>query len=222
MLAASLTLLVLTVAVCYPFTHSLTRLTVIKADSATALLVRDGGHSALLISHSTGLDSVVYDLQREGCTQLDAVVVAEGAPEDIVLLKDLISRTGNPALYTGDSRLWETYSDFRLARMLPGDELNIGNRCRLTALDGCWWRVDTAGGSALLGVDTKDIPPQNTDLTVYTTLPATLPESYCVLTCSEHQLAKKRPTLTNTYWLSQDSITYITRPGKKWSVSSWL
>ena len=221
-LAASLTLLVLTVAVCYPLTHSVTRLTVIKADSATALLVRGGGHSALLISHSTGLDSVVYDLQREGCTQLDAVVIAEGEPEDVVLLKDLISCTGNPTVYTGDSRLWERYSDLVLARMLPGDGLAIGKDCHITALDTSWWRVDTTGGSALLGVDTEAAPPQDADLTVYTTLPAVLPESYCVLTCSEKQLATYQPTLTNTYWLSQDSITYITRPGKEWSVSPWL
>ena len=220
--AATVTLLVLTVAVCCPLTASVTRLSVIKADSATALLVRCGGYAALLISHSVGLDNVVYDLRSLGCVRLDAIVVAEGETADIALLKDLTDRTGNPTLYTGDSRLWETYSDLSLTHLEEGAVLKIGKDCRITALDEVWWRIDTVGGSALLGVETVSSPPQDADLTVYTTLPTAWPQGYCVLTCSEHQLAKQQPTLTNTYWLSQDSITYITRPGKEWSISLWL
>ena len=149
-------------------------------------------------------------------------MVAEGEVGDIALLKDLADRTGNPTLYTGDSRLWESYSDLSLTHLEEGAVLKIGKDCRITALDEVWWRIDTVGGSALLGVDTEAAPSQDADLTVYTTLPTAWPQGYCVLTCSEYQLAKQRPALTNTYWLSQDSITYITRPGKEWSISLWL
>lgn len=220
--AACLTLAVLTVAVGYPLTVSVTRLSVIKADDAAALLVRRGAHSALLISHSSGLRDVAYDLQDEGCTRLDAIVVAEGEPMDAAALKELADRTGSPALYTADSREWEAFSGLSLSRLEVGDALPVWEGCRMTRLTEEWWRVDTAGGSVLLGAG-ETPPPQTAALTVYTALPEALPDTPCVLVCSEYRLAEERPQLTDkTYWLSRDSITYITRPGKEWSVSPWL
>ncbi len=219
---ACLTLLVLAVAVCYPLTAAVTRLSVIRADTTTALLVQKGGCAALLMSHSANLEDMPYHLQRLGCVRLDALVIAAGEPMDVSRLEQLTAQTGNPPVYTGDTRLWETFSDAVLTRLTAGETLSLWQGCGITRQNETWWRVETPGGSAILGVDTETAPPQTADLTVYTALPAALPEGYCVLTCRENQLAKQQPELTNVYWLSQDSITYITRAGKKWSVSPWL
>lgn len=219
-LAVCLTLSVLTVAVGYPLTATVTRLSVIKGDGATSLLVRCGTHAALLLSHGSGLEDVSHNLRQLGCPRLDAVVVIEGEPENSTRLEELTAYTGNPAVYTADSRLWESFSPVSLTRF--EEALSLWAGCRIARIDRDWWQVETDGGSALLGVDTAALPPVSAGLTVYTTLPARFPDTYCVLTCSENQLAANRPNLTNTYWLSQDSITYITRPGKEWSVSPWL
>ena len=220
---ATLTLAVLTVAVCYPTTALVTRLSVIRSGSTTALLVQKGARSVLLSSDSAGVDDMVHDLQYLGCLRLDDLVVGAGEPADVARLNKLMCSTAMPTLYTADTRAWETYSDLSPIRIGVGEPLVLWQGCTITRVDACWWRVDTEGGSVLLGVDTDRLPPQEASLTVYTDLPKTFPDTPCVLTCSEYVLTKERPTLTEkTYWLSSDSITYITRPGKEWSVSPWL
>lgn len=220
-LAVCLILTVLTVGVWYPLTARVTRLSVIRAGDATALLVRDATHSALLLSHSSGLGDVAYALQRLGCTRLDTVLVGEGAPMDASHLQNLADSTGSPALYTADTRRWEVFTPLSLTRVAAGETLSLWEGCGVTCLDASWWWVDTVGGTALLGAGAS--LPRRADLTVYTAPPVSLPDTLCVLACSEYQLAQQRPEWGDkTYWLSGDSITYITRPGKKWSVSPWL
>lgn len=219
--AGCLTLAVLTVAVCFPLTASLTRLSVIKTDSGAALLVRDGSRAALLVADGADLENVTYALQKEGCTRLTAVVIGAGEPQNAAVLATLAKETGNPALYTADARNWEVFSGLTVTRLERNQPLSVEPFCQITHLDGGWWRVDTAGGSVLLG--TGETPPQSADLVVYTTIPTTFADAPCVLACSEKQLAEWRPQLNEKIdWLSKDSVTYITRPGKKWSVSPWL
>lgn len=220
---ATLTLAVLTVAVCYPLTNVGARLSVIRLDGTTALLVQDNSHSALLTTDTAGLDDMAHILLDVGCTCLDGIVVGAGEPMDVSNLNELMHRTANPAIYTADAEEWEIHSNLTPTRIAVGETITLWQGCTVTQVDACWWRVDTVGGSVMLGVDTDALPPQVTGLTVYTTPPKTFPDTPCVLACSEYQLAQERPQLTEkTYWLSRDSVTYITRPGKEWSVSPWL
>ena len=215
---ACLTITVLSVAVCYPLTASVTRLTVVKTDSGAALLVHKGAHATLLVTDGDDLKDVTYTV---GQTPLDAVVVGAGAPSNAATLTALAEDTGNPTLYTADARQWEAFSDLALTRLDANEPLAVEPDCQITRLDGGWWLVETVGGSVLLGAG--EALPQEADLVVYTAIPTTFANAPCVLACDEEQLAQQRPQLNEkTYWLSADSVTYITRPGKKWSVSPWL
>ncbi len=223
MATATLTLAVLTVALCYPLTNVGARLSVIRSDGTTALLVQDGSHSVLLAADSSGLDDMPHVLLDVGCTRLDGIVIGAGEPKDVAKLNELLYRTATPTVYTTDTAEWEVHTDLTPTRFGVGEPLTLWQGCTITRVDACWWRVDTVGGSVMLGVETDALPPQEAALTVYTIPPKTFPDTLCVLSCSEYQLAQERPELTQkTYWLSQDSITYITRPGKEWSVSPWL
>ena len=196
-------LMILTVGVGYPLAASRATLTVVPSDNEGGLILRQGRHCALLLTHAGELEEITYDTAPFTPT---AIVVGESAAADATQLSRF------PA-----AQVWTTTA------MPVGTKVHLWNECVLTVCADGWWRLQMEDAVLWIATDPAVATPVPDGACLYVGGTPTDPprEDYTVV-CSEAWLRRYHPALTGRETFAiENPITLIPRGGE-WRMSLWL
>lgn len=196
-------LVVLTVGVGYPLTVSPVSLTIVPSDNEGGLILRQGSHCALLLTHAEELNEITYE-------------AAPAIPDAIVVGEDSAA-----AAY--QLHRFPTAQVLSVADMPVGTEAELWKDCCLTVHADGWWRLQIKENVLWIATDpTIDVPaPDGTCIYVGGT-PAHPPDTAYTVVCSEAWLRRHRPHLTGREtFVIENPMTLIPHRGE-WRMSLWL
>lgn len=196
-------LILLVVGVAYPLAVAPCRLTVVPSDNEGGLILQQGGHCALLITHGEELREITYE-------------TAPFIPDVIVV--------------AGMTAACETQlGQFPAAQVLCVDEMPAGTKvtlwrgCDLTVGETGWWRLRMQAESLWIATDPTAAAPADAGQCLYVGgTPTHPPETAYTVVCSEGWLRRHRPVLTGREtFVIENPITLIPHKGE-WRMSLWL
>ena len=196
-------LLLLVVGVAYPVVVSPVSLTVVPSDNEGGLILQQGGHCALLITHGEELREITYE-------------TAPFIPDVIVV--------------AGMTAACETQlGQFPAAQVLCVDEMPAGTKvtlwrgCDLTVGETGWWRLRMQTESLWIATDPTAAAPADAGQCLYVGgTPTHPPDTAYTVVCSEGWLRRHRPVLTGREtFVIENPITLIPHKGE-WRMSLWL
>ena len=200
---AVIALVVLTVGVGYPFATSRATLTVAPSDNEGGLILRQGQHCALLLTHAGELEEITYTTAPFTPT---VIVVGESTAADAMQLSRF------PA-----AQVWTT------PEMLVGTNVHLWDGCYLTVCADGWWRLQMDDAVLWIATDPGAENPTSDGACLYVGgTPTDPPHKEYMVVCSEAWLRRHHPALTGREtFVIENPITLIPRGGE-WRMSLWL
>ena len=200
---AVVTLVVLAVGVGYPLTVAPLNLTLVPVDNACGVVLRQGGHCALLVTRAGELEEVTYETPA---FIPDVVVVGESTAADADQLRHFPS-----------AQVVQT------AAMPAGTAVELWTDCRFTIGENGWWRLDAGDTVLWIATDPTAAPPDPDGVCVYVGgTPTYPPDVAYTVVCSGAWLRRHRPVLTGREtFVIEKPMTLIPHRGE-WRMSLWL
>lgn len=213
LMAGLLTLAVLTVVVGTPLTLMSPRMTALSAGEGGGILLQQGTHRILLVSHSSELSALQNALESPA----DTVVVAQGA----LTAADVSDKWAGTVFVTAGAA--EQEQDADVVSCPVGSVLYPWEDSSVTVLEDGWFLMQVGGYVTAVCVNPAVPCPVEDVYCIYLGgLPDEPPQDTYTAVCSESWLRRNRPTLTGQETVvTQDSITFVPRRGE-WSVLPWL
>lgn len=201
--AVMMTFVVLAVGVGYPLAVSPVSLTVVPSDNEGGLILRQGGHCALILTHGEELREVTY----------------ETAP----FIPDVIVTGECPATAQTQLGQFPTAQVLRADGMPVGTHVTLWKDCHLTVCETGWWRLQIQDAILWIATDSTAAVPADAGTCLYVGgTPTHPPETAYTVVCSEGWLRRHRPALTGREtFVIENPITLIPHKGE-WRMSLWL
>ncbi len=212
--AASVTALtVLAVGLGYPLTVSPISLTVVPSDNECGIILRQGSHCALLLTHVGELQEITYVTPP---FTPDVIVVGEGDAAAFDQLRHFPTAQVLSAAVVSDRNI--------TAVVCPvGTEVELWKNCRLTVGENGWWRLDVGGTPLWVATDPAAVAPDTNATCIYVGgTPTHPPDAAYTVVCSGAWLRRHRPALTGREtFIIEKPLTWIPRR-EEWRMSLWL
>ena len=201
--AVVMTFAVLAVGVGYPLAVSPVSLTVVPSDNEGGLILRQGGHCALILTHGEELREVTY----------------ETAP----FIPDVIVVAGMTAACETQLGQFPTAQVLRADGMPVGTDVTLWKDCHLTVCDNGWWRLQIQDAILWIATDPTAAAPADACTCLYVGgTPTHPPDTAYTVVCSEGWLRRHRPAPTGREtFVIENPITLIPHKGE-WRMSLWL
>ncbi len=214
--AAVMTLAVLTVGIGVAFVDAPLRLTIVPVDNEGGFLLQQGSHCALIITDLRDINEVTYDAPA---FVPDVLFVLDGDPSAV----SQATRWEEATVVAATPASWADGSDIPMDLCAVGETVTLWSGCSLIRLSEGWTLLQMGTEAVCIGTDPATPCPYPDARCIYVgCAPESPPPTPYTVVCSHAWLRRHHASLMGEATVLYDRIVTFTPLRGEWRELPWL